>query len=89
MHSAPSTALLGVLSVSEAAAAYGVIERTIRYHIDVGNLTFRKAGNFLLIDKSSLERLHQRIYDAPMNFDGVYIHQERMRKYALQHSDCN
>jgi len=60
-----SAALLGVLTVSEAARVYCVSERTIRYHIDAGNLTYRKAGFLLLVDRASLERLHQRIHAMP------------------------
>lgn len=61
-----TAALLNVVTVSEAAKIYGVGERTIRYHVDAGNLTFRKAGTRILIDRASLENLHKRIYDLPL-----------------------
>lgn len=81
--------LLGVLTVSEAATAYGVSERTIRYHVDMANVTYRKAGHLLLIDKASLERLHQRIYALPLKTKEIYIQTEKKRNYGLQDTFSN
>lgn len=54
-----------VVTVSEAAKLFNVSPGTIRYHIDRGNLTFRKTDRIHLICIDSLVRL----YGSPKTVD--------------------
>lgn len=56
-------ALLGVVTVTEAAELFQVSHWTIRHHIDSGNIAYRKCSNgVLLLDLHSLNHYYSRLY---------------------------
>jgi|GEM_PF-5318957 len=74
--------LYSVVTVKEAALLNCVSERTMRYHVDKGNVISRKTGNVILIDLASLKRLHLRLYRKPLNISPRYVQTELQKRYA-------
>jgi len=66
-------ALNAVVTVKEAAQLFNVSKRTIYYHINKGNLAWRKADTLILVDLASLNRLYKRIYNLPPKTIRSYV----------------